>query len=545
MNLEHAAGSDYPIRPQYFRCALQLFHCWLVLAALLSFSAPARAQELDLELRGNVALTREVYFTVLAMSGTPRKRKLADRAAEIREVLIEFLHGSGYELARIDARLEGSKIVLEIDEGRLDKIIFVDQGAFRALELHFTLSLPGRVFNRPLLERQLEDLTQRLGLSRAHYRVVPVQKRDEARFEPGEGLIRGLRLLSPGEPYELLVYLEHPSRTTGLDLGLELRPPDGLSLIGAWRLRDLFAGEDLLELKSKLGGRVEGEPREGYRVGLSRARLSAEWFTPPLLGTWLRTSFLAEADLFGRTREDLGLRQYYFSPLRAAVNLALITREEFQVSAGGGLEQRLIFGLEPFTSLPEFLKEQSEDHSRAFGLARVSWITNPEELRRDRRNLIDLELRYYARGSDGSPTMWSLEALYQSTWMLGWDELKVDVHGEVLGPDVPYYLQISMRDGHLRVAYSTEFVERVVSLGLEYRLSLTRDLLKVSLFNEVALAGQLLPDFEGPRWFDSFGVGLHLLALDIFQLNAYGGVGLSSTGDKLQGGFTLRVSRAF
>jgi len=89
---------------------------------------------------GNVGLVEDVYRTVLDLPAGTKATPATARAVASR--LQKFLHDSGYVLATVRARAEGEQIVVDVDEGRLDKIIFLGGGAFETLRLR--LALRGR-----------------------------------------------------------------------------------------------------------------------------------------------------------------------------------------------------------------------------------------------------------------------------------------------------------------------------------------------------------------------------------------------------------------
>src|SRR6266851_2952541 len=121
---------------------------------------------------GNVALVEDVYRTALDLPAATKATPASARAVAVR--LQKFLHDSGYVLATVRARAKGEQIVVDVDEGRLDKIIFLGGGAFETLRLRLELNLRDGIFNKPELERQLRALGRRLGLGEFAYEVVPV-----------------------------------------------------------------------------------------------------------------------------------------------------------------------------------------------------------------------------------------------------------------------------------------------------------------------------------------------------------------------------------
>jgi hypothetical protein len=501
----------------------------------------------DVEIRGNIALTDEVYLTVLDLAGIEKGAASEAKAEKVKNLLLRFMRGAGYELATIKARIDDGKVWVEVDEGRLDKVIFVDQGAIRTLELRLLVALPGQVYNKPLLERRLRAL-HKIGVRRANYEVVPVERVDDHKFQIQEPeLVAGLTLLAPGEPHELRVFLEYESASSGLDLGLSLGAPDGAAVEVGYGVDDALLDRDNVYIRARLGARVIGLfGSKGAELGLSRARLGVEWWTPPLITEILRTSLAAEIDLMGRSREDLGLSQYYYSPIRGALILDLAPFSGFRVSMGAGVERRILFGLEgTMGMIPAEVLAESQDQTRLFGVARMLWSLDWDELRKDRRTPLEILARYYLKGTDGARPMWALEVGYDRVWGLGWDELRLGGRGALLAPEAPYYLHIPLGDDYLRAAYTDQFSDKVVGINAEYRLSLSRDLLKVGVFNDAVAARDVTVANDKIRFFESFGLGLHVLFLDAFQLSTYAGVGFSTTRDPVAFGFSLQLKQIF
>src|SRR5256714_11087782 len=144
---------------------------------------------------GNVALLEDVYRSVLDLNGSTKTTPASARMVAVR--LASFLHRAGYALATVRARADGEQIIVDIDEGRLDKVIFLGGGAFETLRLRLDLNIQNDVFNKPELERQLRNLASRLGLAQFAYDVVPVPHVGPAKvqledIEPLEELSLGL-----------------------------------------------------------------------------------------------------------------------------------------------------------------------------------------------------------------------------------------------------------------------------------------------------------------------------------------------------------------
>src|SRR2546430_11392721 len=132
--------------------------------------------------RGNVALLEDLYRSYLDLPANTRATPATARTVATR--LASFLHRAGYALATVRARPEGEQIIVDVDEGRLDKIIFLGGGAFETLRLRLDLNIQQDVFNQPDLERQLAGLARRLGPGEFAYEIVPGPNATTPRVPP-------------------------------------------------------------------------------------------------------------------------------------------------------------------------------------------------------------------------------------------------------------------------------------------------------------------------------------------------------------------------
>ncbi|TMB00494.1 MAG: hypothetical protein E6J64_20635 [Deltaproteobacteria bacterium] len=206
---------------------------------------------------GNVGLVEDVYRTVLDLPTGTKATPATARAVASR--LQKFLHDSGYALATVRARAEGEQIVVDIDEGRLDKIIFLGGGAFETLRLRLELNLREGIFNKPELERQLRALGRRLGLGEFAYEVVPV-----AHVEP-PGLqldVDSIGQAPPGlaglgRPYELHVLVQPGVLRPGISPELEVDSLEGGGVGATYQSGRLLSEQD----RYRIGGRVAGALR--------------------------------------------------------------------------------------------------------------------------------------------------------------------------------------------------------------------------------------------------------------------------------------------
>lgn len=518
---------------------------------LLAASNTGFAEEPTIEIRGNVAIAENVYLTYLDVArcgdtGDPQRR-----AASVRKCVDDFLARSGYELAKVEARVEDGRIVVAVDEGRLDRIVITGAGPFTTFRLQFELELPGRVFNRPLIDRRLAEIRDAFDIEETTYALHRVADR-----EPGDVVIEDPKVLgertflSLQQPFELRINVRKRSWTSGARFGFGFDPPDGLFVRAGTRVKGLIFDEDRFRFDSRIGVRVVDTFRSsGTRLGLSRGRLLLRQSSPPLFAKQLRLFLELDIDMIGRNRADLMVDSFLYAPLLGTAKAELRFGDYLTLWAGGGVEQRFLFDVRELENqmVNPIVDATERDDLRAVVEVGGKILFSRDELRLDRDHSMQLVGRYYFPGSNRPSAIQMVRGSYRRVFSLGWDELWVGLRAAYIGGNVPFYNELSIGEGFLRAGFSGEFYARkLASLNTEYRVSVSRDLFKISIFNDLAGFIELDESREAvrPRFADTIGLGLHFLVFDTFQVNAYSGVAFASNG-KVDIGFALQIVKAF
>jgi hypothetical protein len=498
--------------------------------------------------RGNVALVEDVYRSVLELPPGTKATPANARSVALR--LRHFLHNAGYTLALVRTHVEGEQILVDVDEGRLDKIIFLGGGAFETLRLRLDLQIKDDVFNKPELERQLRRLAARLGLAEFAYDVVPVANFETSKVRLDEiEPLEELGLVRPGRPIELHILVQPGAFHPGVSPELEVDSLEGGGIGATYNGGRLIWKDD----RFRLGGRAAGTLRarlnqNGSYFTFSRALGEAEYDAPALAGV-LRPSIRARADLTDRQRPDLNLESFEFATLEAGLQLVLVPGTHIRATLGAGEERRLLFSAKPGTSAgpvqgPQYALAQT----RIYAESRLELTVDPESLRRDRHHRLDMSARMYGPPRSGDNGAVHLSLAYQKMWRRGWDEFWLEARGVSRTGYVVFPEEQSIGDGDLlRGPFGAVYARRVGGINLEYRFSLLRDILKLGLFHNAAVYGDITnrsPLTEKLAFADALGLGAHALMIDEFQLDAYFGVGWSTAG-RFDKGAALAIRQAF
>jgi len=517
-----------------------------VLAAALVLSATTaearEASESDVgeaselvTIHGNRVLIDEIYLSVLRLpKGAGADEKTA---ATVKRRMLRFLRNAGYMLASVEVAVEGDKIVAEVDEGRLEKVVFLGRGSITTLQLKLALNLPQHVFNKPLLERQIERMKKKFKLRDVTYRVVltnPPEGHEEDQLVELENIL-GTQLIVPSAKYELHIIMGGRGFSRGLGFDIDYDYPDGLAAAVDYKEAGLLLADDRLKTRGLLGGMLrERLDTDDPYVALSHVLAEARWYFPPLIGKWLRPNVFAGSDLTGRQRADLVVEMYFSERAEAGGAMAFQLSDGVDLSLGGGYEHRIIFGIDYEGTGAGIAKNATL--TRPFAEGRLDVVLQPWELRLDRSDKLTLKGRQYWR--DGERDVGRAAIELRKLTPFGWHDLWLKFGAVYLWGDPGFDDDEPVGGSMLRGVFGTSYYTTAAAVGTaEFRYSLTRDLIKVSLFHDLAVfsARDRMNDSATLMAADSVGVGFHALLLDTFQLNIYYAVGFSTDGEFGQG----------
>lgn len=529
-----------------------------LLLALAPGDAAAAPRPL-LVFQGNVILTDEVYQNLLDLPADARATPaLAD---EVEARVLRFLRRSGYDLATAVASVRGDQIVIDVDEGRVDRIIYLGESAVGTLFFRLETLLPFNIFNRPLLQRQLGLLKDQFNLKAAKWQLVSVGKKEDP--IPIEALQtfrdQTLRKLREGDlavrptGFELRITVEHYDRG-GISPVLGIGSGNGVEVGANYRRPSALLRDDALEGELRIGGNTRQRIDTGQR-GLFLSHLSGlgRWFTPRLFGTRrVRAYVEGGADLISRQRTDLDLNSFRFLTVQGSLNVNAILAHDLTVSAGSGFERRWLYALEPATATTPLLPVvagTAAAQTRIFGTLSLHALLPPDELRADRKHRLDALGVLYGlpetlEGKQES-LQGRLEIEYQRVFYFGYHELWVQGRGYFLFGQVSFPDDYQVSDV-TRGPFSSLFVRKVAGPRLEFRFALLRDILQFGVYDDAALYRPLdRAGVEGaPQLADAVGVAVHALLLDTFQVDLNLGTGFNTQG-RIDTGLSLRLVQAF
>ncbi len=533
------------------KALLALFGLLLMLAAAsVDAKEPARRRG-PLIFSGNIVLNDEVYLAILDLPAdfVPNK----EGAALVRSRLLSFLHRAGYGLARVETAVDRDRILVDIDEGRVEKVILRGQGSVRTVQVLLSLSLPFNVFNRPYLERQLATLREQNGIDVERFELVAT---DEVKHLGPQvealptiiddlGRFVGHPLIPPRADYELHIVFRRREWPAGLGLVAGLSGVDGLRLGVEYREEDLWFKGDRWGAGGQFGTKIRTHISDEHAyLALTRAAGELQWFTPRL-GLGLRPTVLVRFELTSRQRPDIGLESYYATRAQVLVALSYDVFRGATVTLGGGAEQLNIFSLRPVEGSGPTAGLGPSSMLRPYLSGTAQLVFDVDEIRRDRRHELEVTGRHYPGSTIRGYGLTSFR--YQKLFEVGWHDVLLTSRGHSLWGTQPFIEEQPVGDQLVRGVFGTRFyVRRAVGTGFDGRFSLIRDIYKVGGFADVAVFGELdrAAGTEKARVIASLGPSFHVLIADAFQLDMYYSIGFAGRGEA-ERGFSASLRQAF
>lgn len=502
------------------------------LALVLLAASLARALP-PIDIDENLIFPDEVYLAVLELP--PDAAANPETMHRVVLQLEGFLHKSGYTLAHADAKLEAGRIVVSLHEGQVEKVVFRGRLTFQMLRFKLALDLPRDVFNRPYLERQIAELSARLGIDPPTWELVPTQvvrhQGPQVESLGPLGTFKGEALLRPMQQYEL--HLVFPEREWSTGAGLDIRSTyfDGFELGVNYQGRGLLFANDRWRVGAMGGAGLRRDiPTSSLYVYPSRAFLEAQWYTPPFAKVvrsfaWLRGEGLA------RQRQDLRLENYFSTASDLSANIQVRPFDLLSLYIGFGVQHFALFGERAPMGDP-VIPFHADQRWRTFVQLGVDLVFESGNARWDRRHALFVEGRLWSSiRTIERPTFSEVRLGYQKVFAFGWHDLWLRARGTWLYGDVLYPFEEPLGDA-LRGVFGDVFVRSVGGARGEFRFSLTRDLYKLGVFTDVAAYGELdrATGNQVPRFGVAFGPGFHALIEGMFQMDLYLSFGLLSTG---------------
>lgn len=467
----------------------------LGLLPLLALAAPV-------ELRGVERLPEAAR--VEAVGEVPAAADRAWAEAALARLLVAY-EAAGYPAARGWVLDEEGALVVEIDEGRIDRVALMGANPYRQLLLSDNVELAGEVLYRPRLEEALDALRASSEVEEVSWTLA--EGRDLVPLPSG-------RLVSE----RVLQVALTTEVERGLSLDFSVDPTWGF-LAGVGYDTPLFAEADQLESSVLVAFPLqeyvfEQEPRLRWVHGV----LDLGYRTPSFPGTRLAPRLGDRLALSNYSRPFDGLLQGGVIHNAVEVSLDLKTGP-IRASVGPTFEAaRVAFiqmeeGAEPL--------DEAEPVTRIGLFARTSWAFDDRTLRADLRDALTLDLTGQITGR-GLPH-WRGTLSGQWVGHLGRSLLIGRGRAFYRGGDVRFFDDEPIAGRWQRVYFQGRYwSRRGVQVELGSRFPLSRDA-KLGLFHDLSAFEDA--STERPVIVNAAGPSVHVLVAGLFALDLYYGFG--------------------
>ncbi len=510
-----------------------------------------------LRVRGNKVLPEEMYRNALHLP--PDAVPDLATAAYIEETLYGYLVKSGYELATVGAVVtkEGG-IDVQIDEGQLEKVVFTGRLTFNTLRFRLELFIDQEIFNRFELERAIAKLTAKIGLPVVRWALVPTPNPDHMGPQiESLGFIQGFQILHARKRYELWFFFEEKEWDNGVGLDLRSGYIDGLEVGLNYQGTGWKGDRWRVAASGGMGLRWRIEDHTLY-PRFSRGYAEAQWFSDKFLdrlrwGLWLNSS------LVSRQRWDLDVEDYNEANASLSTHVTIDIGKSAKIVPTLGVQWRRVFNI---SETPRYdVRSVPDLNHRLWAYVELlgEWVVDPENQRWDRQHKLELGTRWYfgsnldpfpASGQRFASFGWITER-YQKVFEFGWHDLWIKTRARVVFGDAQFQDEENVGEV-LKGVFGGTFVRKGGNLGVEFRFSLNRDVLKLSFFTEIAAFGEIcrletvrpgdrgaclvtpVKNAEVFRLGVSAGPGIHVLLQGMFQIDLYATVGVRTRANEFQ-----------
>ena len=509
-------------------------------------SGPLRHPDQRLRVKGNRVFVDEVYQTIADLS--PAKRLTAATAKKVKHRVRSFLLNSGYVLAKVRAGARNGKIYLNVDEGKLSRIVFVGRGVMTTLRLQAGLSLPYQIFNRPEFERRLKRLARQRNIEGARYELIRAERVRHKGTQIDEiPIAPGIALGSADEGrFELHIFLPKGKRRQGGDLSINLIVDD-VKLAYRYDKKRLFFRNDRWTFKSSTRVGLIEDVVGKEKVKVDQGLLSFRWFTPLFETSKLRPFFDLALAADRIERRDLLLDSAWWSRSEASLNVSYQLSRYGLIGVGGGLQIRNLSRVNQQEIPP--LVVGNFDEKRAFGRMVYEHVFDLEDMRKDRRHQLSGDFRYFSPGTeaDDKGGFFRLQLDFRKVFGIGWHDLWVRTAGAVVFGEFTLADEEPITRRYLRGVFNRDVYSRGIgALRLDFRYSLSRDLIRIGLFHDFAVfrESEILQTEKKVNVGNAFGPGVFMLLWDSLQFDIMYSVGFLSDGEN-DSGITLLLQQAF
>jgi len=521
-----------------------------LIAIIVFFPACVFALPKTVTLKGLVIFNQEYVIRAADIDTIPASRFTFETIAQ---KITKFYNDIGYTLATVQLEKETpASIILYVDEGRLNRIIFKRLNTLDTLRIQYDFNLPHRIYHKPTVEMQLTHLKKKYAIKDIVVTIQPSRDYSNSLFqidrlrEPfntNKLPIIPVIPITPDPRYDLILTVipYTAEEIGGIRWGFDTSLRRGLIPYIQYTHNDVFQKHDAFKVGFRTGfmyginGNFSSPPSNTFNEIKSMYN-----FKP-----YFRDLFIPQISskiYHSKTgRKDLGLDQYNYIMMSGLIEPGFIPIERLKVYPGYGVEKVFIFKVKEDPDSDEVQPDINKKTQvwQFIGIeANLDLI--PFSLKQTTKRKLRLTLRRYS--SDTHFYMVTIDALFQFEFA-NYDLFLLQMDYRYTNNNVPFYYEepVSSKTfkGFMTKDYYSTHIARTSG---EYQVSVYRDFVYMGVYNDITLfKGKHI--LSGNQFGIAYGLSFHYIFFEQFEFALWWGKDYLFSNQESQFNFKFSLSK--
>lgn len=441
-----------------------------------------------------------------------------------------FYHLGGFILAKTYLIEETpEKLTLLVDEGRLQRIVFLGLNSIDTLRMKYYFHLPKRIYNINTVQNETQRLKKEYKYKDVEFSLKPAEKGDLAFFQLDKEfdlpLLGKARLPFFGEitsRYNLeIIFVSKPlSESDTLSYGLRTSYKKGFIPEIEYYIPSFFMKKDSLTIGSSTGILYGFDFKFNELPKWTFLEAHSDYNFPPAFEDYFTPMASVSAHLSRASRTDIGLSSYNFLILDGILAPGITLLRKLKIYAGAGGEKAHIF--EPDIDKDSRYQVDIEKHTETWGLVRLRTSADLRilKLKRTRKLQIEEAYDYYFNG-DNIFNKLNIE-MNGIIDFKNLDSFCYAIEYDRIWNKPPFYHEISVANSNFKGFMGDSYYSRnMIRSANEYMISVYKDLYYLGFFTDLVYFEGSGYDLTGYQEGIVAGIAGHVIFLDQFELNLF------------------------
>ncbi|HMB19810.1 MAG TPA: hypothetical protein VKQ10_01980 [Spirochaetota bacterium] len=520
------------------RQSLYLLYRGLIFAVVLFFIFPvgddlqSQTANKELVLLGQKIYSEDYVKYKLNLHGRlhPDEHNFENISKNIRRFYIE----RGYLLVNTYLVKDNTRsLVIYIDEGRLNRIVFEGLNTLWTLYTRYQFELPHKIYNNYRINQQFEKIKKSRGVKDVQALLTPAKvytksllQLDREVLIPYIGSAKMPFLNSPIQRYNLEIeFVSAPSSSSkkrrGMRYNLNLHYTKGFIPEAEYDHPSLLQDGDFFNAETKVGLYYGLDLSFASIPDLTFAELETTYNLKPKLNNYFTPRVRGYAYHSRSSRSDLGLLRYKYVSTDGTLEPGIALLKELRVYLGYGVEKVFMFNSE--TDEESDYKVYIQESVDLWNYVTTSIELNllPFTFSSTEKREFNLRYSYYKSDTDYHRILFNGELGFEFP---GHTIYSVNMQAQYFLKRPPFYHEPSVSSGQFRGFMGSSYhTRRLAQLGQEVQVSIYRDFLYVGVYGDLTVFEGSGYDLDGVKYGMVGGPTLHYIIMDQFEFGLYFG----------------------